>query len=59
MLSGGCKSASTFRHWSAGVWLKKQKPAWLFGYPFSFCLANVGFLLGIVKALRNQKIVAY
>jgi cellulose synthase/poly-beta-1,6-N-acetylglucosamine synthase-like glycosyltransferase len=38
---------------------KKQKPAWLFGYPFSFCLANVGFLLGIVKALRNQKIVAY
>ena len=38
---------------------KKQKPAWLFGYPFSFCLANVGFMLGIVKALRNQKIVAY
>jgi cellulose synthase/poly-beta-1,6-N-acetylglucosamine synthase-like glycosyltransferase len=38
---------------------KKKKPAWLFGYPFSFCLANVGFLLGIVKALRNQKIVAY
>jgi hypothetical protein len=38
---------------------RKQKPAWLFGYPFSFCLANIGFLLGIVKALRNQKIVAY
>lgn len=38
---------------------RKQRPAWIFGYPFSFCLANVGFLLGMVKALRNQKIVAY
>jgi cellulose synthase/poly-beta-1,6-N-acetylglucosamine synthase-like glycosyltransferase len=38
---------------------RKQRHAWLFGYSFSFCLANVGFLLGMVKALRNQKIVAY
>jgi cellulose synthase/poly-beta-1,6-N-acetylglucosamine synthase-like glycosyltransferase len=38
---------------------RKRRPAWVFSYPFSFCLANVGFLLGIVKALRNQKIVAY
>ena len=38
---------------------RKQRRAWVFGYPFSFCLANVGFLLGMVKALRNQKIVAY
>ncbi|MFZ3341074.1 MAG: glycosyltransferase [Terriglobales bacterium] len=38
---------------------RRQRPASVFGYPFSFCLANVGFLLGIVKALRNQKIVAY
>jgi len=38
---------------------RKRRPAWVFGYPFSFCLANVGFLLGMVKALRNQKIVAY
>jgi len=38
---------------------RRQRPAWVFGYPFSFCLANVGFLLGMVKALRNQKIVAY
>lgn len=38
---------------------RRQRPAWVFGYPFSFCLANVGFLLGIVKAFRNQKIVAY
>ena len=38
---------------------RRQRPSWVFGYPFSFCLANVGFLLGIVKAFRNQKIVAY
>jgi len=38
---------------------RKQRSAWVFGYSFSFCLANVGFLLGMVKAFRNQKIVAY
>lgn len=38
---------------------RHQKRAWLFSYPFSFCLANVGFFLGIVKVVRNQKIVAY
>jgi cellulose synthase/poly-beta-1,6-N-acetylglucosamine synthase-like glycosyltransferase len=38
---------------------RKQRPAWVFGYSFSFCLANVGFFLGMVKALRNQKIVTY
>jgi cellulose synthase/poly-beta-1,6-N-acetylglucosamine synthase-like glycosyltransferase len=38
---------------------RRKRHAWVFGYPFSFCLANVGFLLGIVKALRSQKIVAY
>ena len=38
---------------------RRQRPAWVFGYPFSFCLANIGFLLGMVKALRNHKIVAY
>lgn len=38
---------------------RKQRPAGIFGYSFSFCLANIGFLLGIVKAFRNQKIVAY
>jgi len=42
-------------------WLRARKgtPAWLFGYPFAFCLANVGFFLGIVKVLRGQKIVSY
>jgi len=38
---------------------RKQRPAGPFGYCFSFCLANVGFLLGMLKAFRNQKIVAY
>lgn len=38
---------------------KRQRGAGLFGYSFSFCLANVGFLLGIIKAFRNQGIVAY
>jgi cellulose synthase/poly-beta-1,6-N-acetylglucosamine synthase-like glycosyltransferase len=61
-------------HW-AGLWLiqvlfyssaligwlfaRKDRPGGVFAYPFSFCLANVGFLLGILKALRNQKITAY
>lgn len=38
---------------------RRQRPAWVFGYPFSFCLANIGFMLGMVRVLRNQKIVAY
>ena len=42
-------------------WLlsRKQRPAWFFGYAFSFCLANIGFFLGMVKALRSHRIVAY
>ena len=42
-------------------WLltRKQRPAWFFGYAFSFCLANLGFLLGMLKAFRGQRIVAY
>lgn len=31
----------------------------VFALPFAFCLANVGFFLGMVKALRNQRIVTY
>lgn len=38
---------------------RKQRPAWFFGYAFSFCLANLGFFLGMLKALRSQRIVAY
>jgi len=39
--------------------ISEQRPAGLFGHAFSFCLANVGFLLGIVKVVRNQTIVTY
>jgi cellulose synthase/poly-beta-1,6-N-acetylglucosamine synthase-like glycosyltransferase len=38
---------------------RRQRPARVFGYPFSFCLANVGFMLGMVKVFRSQKIVTY
>ncbi len=42
-------------------WLRtrKSRRAWFFAYPFSFCLANLGFLLGLAKVVRNQKIAAY
>jgi len=42
-------------------WLRTrgERPAGVFGYPFSFCLANVGFFLGMLKVLRSQRIVAY
>lgn len=38
---------------------KRNRDAGVLGYSFSFCLANVGFLLGLIKALRNEAIVAY
>lgn len=45
---------------AVGWWRTRQaRPAGFFGYSFSFCLANLGFFLGMVKALRQQKIVAY
>jgi len=47
---------SAFIGWTLA---RKQRPAGIFGYPFSFCLANVGFMLGMLRAFRNQKIVAY
>jgi cellulose synthase/poly-beta-1,6-N-acetylglucosamine synthase-like glycosyltransferase len=31
----------------------------IFGYPFAFCLANLGFFLGIVKSIRGEKVLAY
>jgi cellulose synthase/poly-beta-1,6-N-acetylglucosamine synthase-like glycosyltransferase len=47
---------SAFAGWEL---TRKRRSASVFGYSFSFCLANVGFLLGMIKAFRNQKIVAY
>lgn len=38
---------------------RMKRPAGIFAYPFSFCLANVGFLLGLLKAVRAEKITAY
>jgi cellulose synthase/poly-beta-1,6-N-acetylglucosamine synthase-like glycosyltransferase len=42
-------------------WLRTRRSlrAWLFAYPFSFCLANLGFLLGLVKVVRSERITAY
>jgi hypothetical protein len=31
----------------------------IFGYPFAFCLANLGFFLGTCKSLRGQDVEAY
>ena len=39
--------------------VRKGKGAGIFGYSFAFCLANVGFLFGLIRALRGQRIVAY
>lgn len=31
----------------------------IFGIPFAFCLANVGFVLGMMQVLRGQRMVSY
>jgi cellulose synthase/poly-beta-1,6-N-acetylglucosamine synthase-like glycosyltransferase len=41
------------------VRLKNGQAAWALSYPFAFCLANLGFLLGMWKVFRNQKVVTY
>jgi cellulose synthase/poly-beta-1,6-N-acetylglucosamine synthase-like glycosyltransferase len=38
---------------------RRGQQARVFALPFAFCLANVGFFLGMVKAFRNQRIVTY
>jgi cellulose synthase/poly-beta-1,6-N-acetylglucosamine synthase-like glycosyltransferase len=47
---------SAFAGWDL---TRRRRRAGVFGYSFSFCLANLGFFLGLVKALRQQKIVTY
>lgn len=43
-----------------GWWRTRSlRSAGWFGYCFSFCLANLGFALGLLKVLRGQRIVAY
>lgn len=38
---------------------QKQECERVFGYPFAFCLANLGFLLGVLRCVRGERIVAY
>jgi cellulose synthase/poly-beta-1,6-N-acetylglucosamine synthase-like glycosyltransferase len=45
--------------WIGWNWSRNGRRAGIFAYPFAFCLANVGFFLGMVKVVRNQKYVAY
>lgn len=39
--------------------VRRSEGAGIFAHPFSFCLANLGFLLGMIKAFRAKRIVAY
>jgi hypothetical protein len=38
---------------------RKGQSAWIFNYAFAFCLANLGFVLGLFKLMRREKIIAY
>jgi cellulose synthase/poly-beta-1,6-N-acetylglucosamine synthase-like glycosyltransferase len=38
---------------------RRSREAGFFAYPFSFCLANLGFFLGLVMAARNERITTY
>ena len=42
-------------------WLRTRsgRQTRVFALPFAFCLANLGFFLGMIKAFRNQRIVTY
>jgi hypothetical protein len=42
--------------WRRSRWQPCER---IFGYPFAFCLANLGFLLGVVRSLRGQAVIAY
>lgn len=39
--------------------IRAGRQARAFSLPFAFCLANVGFLLGMTRAFRQQRVVAY
>jgi cellulose synthase/poly-beta-1,6-N-acetylglucosamine synthase-like glycosyltransferase len=55
-LMQGAFYASALLGWQC---VRRGKGAGVFGYPFAFCLANLGFFFGFVKALRSQRIVVY
>lgn len=41
------------------IQMRKRERVGIFAHPFSFCLANLGFLLGMIRAFRTRRIVAY
>jgi cellulose synthase/poly-beta-1,6-N-acetylglucosamine synthase-like glycosyltransferase len=44
----------------AGWRRPRQQPCPRFlGYPFAFCLANLGFLLGMIRCMQGQRVVTY
>lgn len=51
----------TFYAAAAAGWLriKIRQSASPFSVPFAFCLANAGFLFGVVRSLRGQRITVY
>lgn len=51
----------TFYMAAAIGWLmvKTRQSASPFSVPFAFCLANVGFLFGVLRSLRDQRITVY
>jgi glycosyltransferase involved in cell wall biosynthesis len=43
-----------------GWWrIELKRPASVFSGPFAFCLANVGFFLGVMKCIGNERITTY
>ena len=38
---------------------RQKSCARIFGYPFAFCLANLGFFLGALRSLRGIRITAF
>jgi biofilm PGA synthesis N-glycosyltransferase PgaC len=41
------------------IWNRFGQSARIFSFPFSFCVANIGFLLGTIKSFRGKRIVVY
>ena len=44
---------------AGGLGLKIRRSASPFSVPYAFCLANAGFLFGVVRSLRGQRITVY
>jgi cellulose synthase/poly-beta-1,6-N-acetylglucosamine synthase-like glycosyltransferase len=55
-IAQSCFYGAAFAGWRLTL---GQRCARVFGYPFAFCLANLGFLFGLVLVLRRQTVVTY